>query len=406
MEFRCYVGTNEGEVVELQRAATDEGYLRRELEREGYAVLSIERAAPRFHLATPQWRFWASRRIPPRQLLQFNQELAALLRAGLPLLQSLGLLLERARDPALLEVLTAVRERVRSGWELSDAFAEHGDRLPPLYPATLKAGERTGELEQVIRRFVRYLKLRLEVRRKVVSALVYPAFLVGASAVLAGIMALYVVPNFQTFFEAANVELPALTQATLAVTATLRKHFLWFLIGVMAAFYALRRWKATPLGRAALDRWKLELPLVGPVIHQFAISEFCRSLALLLSGGLPLVPALEIAVRAIGNRFLFSRLEPVIARVTEGGSLYTALEATHAFEPFAIDMVQVGETTGALDSMLNNVADFLDEEVETRTQRLLQLLEPTLLVLMAFLVGVLLLSVYLPMFSALGRFSG
>ncbi len=406
MEFRCHLGTAEGDVVELLRSATDEGHLRRELEREGFAVLAIERAVPRLGWSATGWRLWRSKQVPPRELLQLNQELAALLRAGLPLLQSLGLLLDRARDPVLLEVLTAARERVRSGWELSDSFAEHGDRLPALFPATLKAGERTGELEQVIRRFVRYLKLRLEVRRKVISALVYPAFLVGAASALVAVMALYVVPNFQTFYEAANVDLPALTRATLTLTTFLKNHLVWLLLGLVGAVFMLRRWAETSQGRLAIDRWRLQVPLLGPVAHRFALSEFCRSLALLISGGLPLVPALEIAVQAVGNRALAARLEPVIRRVTEGGNLHGALEATGAFESFAIDMVQVGETTGALDTMLSNVADFLDEDVETRTQRLLQLLEPTLLILMAFLVAILLLSVYLPIFSALGRFTG
>lgn len=406
MEFRCHLGTPEGSVVELVRTATDESHLRRELEREGFAVLSIERSFPLLGLGRTSSGWKRSSRISPRQLLQFNQELAALLKAGLPLLQSLGLLVERMRDPALREVVSAVRERVRAGSELSDAFAEHGDRLPALYPATLKAGERTGELEQVLRRFVRYLRLTLEVRRKVLSALVYPAFLVGASAVLVGIMALYVVPNFRTFYEAANVELPALTRWTIGITTFLRGNLLWLLVGVAVAGLGFRRWRRSPSGRLTLDRWRLRLPLVGPVLQRFAISEFCRSLALLLSGGLPLVPALEIAVRAVGNRALAERLQPIVRRVTEGGSLHGSLEATGAFEPFAIDMVQVGEATGALDAMLGNTADFLDEEVETRTQRLLQLLEPILLVLMAVLVGVLLLSVYLPMFSALGRFGG
>ena len=326
-----------------------------------------------------------------------------MLKAGLPLLQALNLMLERLKDPVLREVLTQVRDRVKSGAELSDAFADFGDLFPPLYASTLRAGERTGELEQVIRRFLRYLRLLLDARKRVFSALVYPAVLVGLSLTMLMVMAVFVVPRFTVFYDAMELELPLLTRVTVTVSVFLRDNLVLLIAGFLVLTAVWTRWKRTEAGRLFFDRARLRVPFFGAVLHRFAVSEFCRSLSTLLSGGMPLVPALEISVRAVSNRLIQSRLAPTLQAVREGQALYTALEATGVFEDLAIDMVKVGEATGALDQMLSSISDFLDEEVEMRMQRILTLIEPLMLILMGTLVALLLLSVYLPLFSALGN---
>ncbi len=405
MEFVCHVGTSDGRVERLTRAARDERLLRDELEREGLHVFGIERAA-----GLPSARALASslglarrRKISLKTLLVFNQELAALLKAGLPLLQGLNLMLERLKDPVFREVLTEVRDRVKSGVELSDAFAEFGDLFPPLFASTLKAGERTGELEQVIRRFIRYLRLVLEARKRVYSALVYPAVLVGLSITMLFVMGVFVVPRFTIFYDAMDLELPLLTRIVVGVSVFTRDNLLLIGVGLLVASVLWSRWKRTEAGRLAVDAARLRVPFLGPVLHRFAVSEFSRSLATLLSGGLPLVPALEISARAVGNAWIRAKVEPTVQKVREGQAFHATLEATGVFEEFAVDMVKVGEATGALDQMLSSVSDFLDEEVETRMQRILSLIEPLMLIVMGALVAVLLIAVYLPMFSALGR---
>ncbi len=405
MEFVCHVGSADGRVSKLVRTARDERALREELEREGLHVFGVERSVP-----LPSVRgvlgalgFSGRKKIALKTLQVFNQELAALLKAGLPLLQALNLMLERMKDPVLREVLTQVRDRVRSGVELSDAFAEFGDLFPPLYASTLKAGERTGELEVVIRRFIRYLRLVIEARKRVFSALIYPSVLVGLSILMLMVMAIYVMPRFREFYGAMELELPALTRITVGTSVFLRDNLLLIAAGLAVLGGIFSRWRRTAAGRLAVDRAKLRAPLFGAILQRFSVAEFCRSLATLLAGGLPLVPALQISTRAVGNAWIQRQLEPAAGRVTEGGSLYQALEQTGVFEDFAIDMVKVGEATGALDGMLGSISDFIDEEVETRMQRILSLIEPLMLIFMGIMVATLLLSVYLPMFSALGK---
>jgi type IV pilus assembly protein PilC len=401
MQFLCRVGTPEGAVVEQIHHGADAQSIRQDLQRKGMHVFEVRprRAVAAFTMPGRRRR----RRISVQRFLVFNQELAALLAAGLPLLQTLELMLERMRDPVFRQVLTDVRERVASGEELSAAFEAHGDLFPRLYPSSLKAGERSGDLEKVIRRFVRYLQLMLEARKKVVSALVYPVVLVFLSAAMIGVMTVWVVPKFAVFYADLEAELPLLTRITLGIGNTARQYWLPITVAVAVAVWALRQWGQTASGRIAIDHAKLRLPILGPVFHRFGASEFTRSLATLLDGGLPLVPSLEIATGAVGNAWLRDRLSPTMQRVREGKALHAALEQTGALEDIAIDLVKVGETTGALGTMLTNVSDFLDQEVEIRMGRLLTLVEPLMLVFMGVIVALLLVSVYLPMFSVLGQ---
>jgi type IV pilus assembly protein PilC len=338
--------------------------------------------------------------VSQRQFLVFNQELAALLRAGLPLLQSLDLLLERRTHPAFKSVLTEVRERVKAGEDLSDAFAHFGDQFPPLYAASLKAGERSGELEKVIRRFVRYMQIVLQAKRKAVSAVVYPAVLVALSGMMIAVMSFYVIPRFKDFYDALDVELPALTRAVLYTSIFGRRHIVELVLAILAVVWLVRRWARTDTGRLAVDHGKLRIPLAGPILHRFALSEFTRSLSTLLSGGIPLVSSLEVSVRAVGNRYVRARLAPAADQIREGRAFHETMTASGIVSDIAIDMIKVGESTGALADMLSEVSDFIDQEVETRVERILALLEPVMLVVMGVIIGTLLVAMYLPMFSA------
>jgi type IV pilus assembly protein PilC len=402
MQFVCHVGTAEGRVLRQVRKAPSEEALRAELEREGLHLVGFESRIGSLPRASG-WQ-WRRRRVALPLLQVFAQELAALLRAGLPLLQALHLLVERQREPVFKSFLDQVYEKVRSGTELSEAFGELGDAFPPLFSSALKAGERTGELAQVLTRFVRYMKLLLDARRKVYTALVYPTVLLGLSCTMLTVMAVFVVPRFKLFYSAMELDrLPLLTRITLGTGEFLRAHLVWIAGGVAFLLVALDRWARTPGGQMAFARLRLSLPVLGGVFHRFAISEYCRSMATLLAGGLPLVQALEIATRAVGNVWIRQQLEPVIGWVREGQSLHGSLEKTGTVPEIAIDMAEVGETTGALDQMLSSVSEFLDEEVETRMQRLLSLIEPLLLLVVGGMVAILLISVYLPIFSALSH---
>lgn len=402
MQFVCRVGTPDGRVVEDVFTASDESALRSDLGKRGYHLFEVRRRGISKKVALPSFP-GRRRRIPDQVFMVFNQELAALLKAGLPLLQAMDLMLERMKNPLFRGVLTDVRDRVKSGEDLSEAFAAHGELFPRLYPSTLKAGERSGELESVIRRFIRYMKLVLEARRRVVSALVYPAVLVCLSAAMIAIMAVYVVPKFMGFFSELEVELPLITRVVLAGSSFASRNWLLILAGIVAAVAGVRAWGRTGPGRLALDGFKLRAPFLGPVLHRFGLAEFCRALGTLLAGGIPLVPAFEIAASAVGNSWIRGRLEPNIQMVREGKPFHAALESSGVFTDMSIDMVKVGEATGALDDMLSNVAEFLDEQIETRMQRLLSLVEPLMLVFMGIIIAILLVSIYLPLFSMLGQ---
>ncbi|HEX7184982.1 MAG TPA: type II secretion system F family protein [Thermoanaerobaculia bacterium] len=401
MQFLCRLGTPDGRVVEEVMNASDEVALRNELTKRGLHIFEVRRRGVARKLSVPGMR--RRKRIPVQEFVVFNQEMAALLKAGLPLLQALDLMLERMHNQHFRAVLTEIRDRVKSGEDMSEAFAAFGELFPRLYPSSLKAGERSGELELVIRRFVRYMKLVLDARRRVVSALVYPAVLVGLSIAMMTIMAIYVVPKFMVFFENLEADLPLITRIVLSISSAASDNWLLLLLGVVAGVLFYRSWSRTESGQLAMDRTKMRLPFIGPVLHRFALSEFTRSLSTLLAGGIPLVPAFEIAVSSVGNTHVRSRLEPTIQMVREGKPFHGALEESRVFTDMAVDMVKVGEATGSLDEMLSNVSDFLDEQIETRMQRLLSLVEPLLLVFMGIMIAILLIAIYLPLFSALGE---
>jgi len=411
MEYVCRLGTPEGRVVEQRHDAVDEGSLRRELEHRGFHVFEIRRRGldlARLLPGLPGGR----KRVAARRFLIFNQELAALLRSGLPLLQALDLMLERMEDDAFRPLLGEIRDRVKSGADLSDAFAAYGDTFPRLYAPTLKAGERSGELEGVVRRFIRYQRLMLDARRRAVSALVYPAVLIGLSVAMILVLTFFVVPKFSAFFEGMDdAEMPVITRVVLGVAGftsrelVLVPNWVWLLAAAVAGALALRGWARTPRGAETLDRAKLRLPLIGEVLHRFSLSEFCRALATLLNGGMPLVPALEIAAGAVGNASIRAGLAPRIQMVREGKPFHAMLDDSGVFPAMAIDMVKVGEATGSLDEMLGNVSDLFDEQAETRLQRILTLVEPIMLVFMGLIIGLLLVSIYLPLFRAMGSVS-
>ncbi|HVR99445.1 MAG TPA: type II secretion system F family protein [Thermoanaerobaculia bacterium] len=402
MQFLCRVGTPDGRVLEQMFDAADESALRTDLVKRGLHVFEVRRRGGAVRAGMPKLGR-RRKRVPAQEFLVFNQELAALLKAGLPLLQALDLMLERMKNLYFKSVLTEIRDQVKSGADLSEAFAAHGELFPRLYPSSLKAGERSGELEGVIRRFIRYMRLVLDARRRVGSALVYPAVLVGLSAAMIAVMAIYVVPKFMVFFENLDAELPLITRVLLAVSTFANRNWPVLLLGLIGGALALRSWNRTDAGRLALDRLRLRLPFIGSVLHRFSLAEFCRSLSTLLTGGIPLVPAFEISISAVGNSWVRSRIEPTIQMVREGKPFHMALEKSEVFTDMSIDMVKVGEATGSLDEMLSSVADFLDEQIETRMQRILSLIEPLMLVFMGLIIAILLIAIYLPLFSVLGQ---
>jgi len=396
MEFRCRLASPNGEITEGVYVAEDEARLRHELEEKGLYVLSLHAKGTigGLSLKLPQ-----RRAIGTREFLIFNQELATLLKAGMPLVQSLDLLRRQMTSPTFRAVLDDVHEKVRSGTALSDAFASHGDLFPRVYTASLLAGERSGSLDAVLRRYVEYTKVIATVKRRIVAALVYPAILITLALVLVSIIVLKVVPAFSDFYASFGADLPLITRIIVRVSAIVRNDFLLILLTLIVAVAGGLTWVRQTGQKARFDRWVLRVPMLGQVARKFSTSQMARTLATLLGGGLPLVNALDIAAKSVGNQYMAGQLEVVSHRVREGESFAAALEERGSFPEVAVKMAEVGESTGALQDMLNTVADFYDEDISAAMERFLTLVEPALLVMMGAVIAGLLLALYMPLFQ-------
>jgi type IV pilus assembly protein PilC len=396
MEYRCRLGTPSGEVIEGVYVADSESRLRRELEDKGLYVLAIRRAGG---LGLAGVGLPRRRKLSTREFLVFNQELATLLKAGMPLVQSLDILRQRLPNPVFKAVLDDIHERVRAGSSISEAFEAQGELFPGVYTATLFAGEKSGNLEQVLRRYVAYTKVISAVRRRTISALVYPTILLVLSIIVVAIIMLKVVPEFASFYDQFGRELPASTRVIVAIS-TFVSNYLFFILGaIVAAGIAFWYWLQRPGERVRVDHVVLGLPLAGPTVRKYSTSQAARTLATLLGGGIPLVNALEISARSIGNQFMARELHLAAQQVREGRALAQAMNERGQFPDVAIKMVEVGESTGALQDMLNSLADFYDEEIETGLGRFVTLVEPILLVTMGLVIAALLLALYMPLFQ-------
>ena len=396
MQYQCRLASSTGEIVEGLYVADSEARLRHELEEKGLFVLSLK---PKGAIAGLPFHLPQRRGVATREFLVFNQELATLLRAGMPLVQSLELLKRRVTSPTFRMVLDDVHDRVRGGAALSEAFAAHGSLFPSVYTASLMAGERSGNLDAVLRRFVEYTKIIATVRRKTISALVYPIILIVLALALVSIIVLKVVPAFSDFYASFGANLPLVTRIIVAVSDTVREYGVFLATGLVAVVAVFVTWVRRPGQQAKFDRIVLSVPVVGDIAAKFATSQMARTLATLLGGGLPLVHALDIASKSVGNQYMARQLDVVSARVREGQSFSSALDARKVFPEVAVKMAEVGESTGALQDMLNTVADFYDEEISTNMERFITLVEPVLLVIMGIVIAGLLLALYMPLFQ-------
>lgn len=397
MEFRCRVATAGGQITEGTYVADSEAGLRRELEDKGLYVLSVRGGG--VNLGTWKLRVPRRRRVSTNEFLVFNQEIATLLKAGLPLVQSLDILRRRVPNPVFRAALNDVHERVRSGSALSDAFDAQG-LFSGVYTASLMAGEKSGSLEQVIRRYVQHVKVLASARSQVISALIYPVVLVILSVVVVSIIVFQVVPQFADFYSqfGHGADLPLATRVIVALSTTVLDNLLLIVPSCLAMVVGGVLWFRQPAQRRRVHASMLRLPYFGPLARRFATAQISRTLATLLSGGIPLVNALDIAARSTGNQAIGEHLTAVARQVREGSSLAAALVKRDIFPHVAIEMVEVGESTGALADMLNSVADFYDEENQTSLTRFSNLIQPLLLIVMGIVIAGLLLSLYLPLF--------
>ncbi|MFY9675274.1 MAG: type II secretion system F family protein, partial [Terriglobales bacterium] len=320
------------------------------------------------------------------------------IKAGLPILTALDLLIKRQRDKTLLHLLENVRERVKGGELLSDAFAAQG-MFPKMYTTTLMAGEKSGNMEEVLSRFIQYQRMVQTFRKKLAVSLVYPALLISVVSVMVIFLITYVVPKFADLFNNLGAQLPAITVFMLAVGLNAQKYAWIVAIVLVAAGILLWRWKHSDRGAQAIDKFMLSLPLIGEIRLKYQVANFSRILGTLLQGGLPLVPAMETAGASMSSRQMLIGVTAAAQRVREGQGLAKSMESQNLFPDLAVEMLEVGESTGALPAMLASVAEFYEEDVQTALGAAMALIEPLILIVMAVFVGGVLISLYMPIFT-------
>ncbi len=395
MEFRCRLVTAAGEIIEGTYAAENEARLRHDFETQGLHVLSLRKRT-----ALTGGSFLPKRRkVSHHEFLVFNQEFATLLKAGMPLVQSIDLLRHQVVNPVFRGVLDDVHEKVRGGVALSEAFADHGDLFPRVYTASLLAGERSGNLDAILRRYVVYEKVIDTVRRRTISALIYPVILIVLAIGLVGIIVLKVVPEFSDFYASFDAELPMSTQIILGVSNFAQQQYLLVTAIMVVGSAVFAAWIRRPGQRARFDRVLLGIPFIGGTARKFVTAQMARTLATLLGGGIPLVNSMEVTARSVSNQHMANELDVVTQRVREGEGLAASLTARNVVPDVALKMIEVGEQTGSLQDMLSSLADFYDEEVETSVGRFVTVIEPALLVLMGLVIAVLVLALYMPLFN-------
>jgi len=393
-EFVCKLGTDAGRVFTQVEEARSEEEVRQRLRAQGYLILSVH-AKEMFSLPRRTAR---AGKVRPDEFLIFNQQFLTLSKSGLPLQKSLDLLAHQSRSDALRLAIEAVRDKVRSGALLSEAFESTGS-FPKIYCATVRAGERSGSLDKVLSQYLTYQKQSRGFRKKFISALIYPAFLVVFLGGLIAFVIDFVVPRFASLYADMDVQLPALTTFVISFAMQV-KRFSWVIVLIVAgAALLLKTVFRTEHARLTWERMKFRLPLVGGLLLKFSVAEFARTLAVLLQGGTPIVPALDTAQGSVGSPWLARAISQARTEVAAGKELSASLRTSGFFPPIALDMMEVGETTGAMSNMLDALAEFFEEDVNIDLETRLGLVGPIMIAVIAVIVAFVLIAFYLPLFS-------
>ena len=396
-EFTIRLADERGRIQEQIHAAATAEELRSRFTQAGYLVYSVK--------ARSVLGGASKKKVKLDMFLVFNQQFLTLIRAGLPILGSLDLLSKRQKDANFRAQLEDVATRVKTGESISTAFETQGS-FPLVYTTTLLAGERSGNLEEVLQRFLDFQRVSLTFRKKLRSSLIYPAFLIVMVICLFIFLITFVVPRFAQLYDQLGTQLPDLTLFLLSLGQNAQHYGVYVALALAALIYLAVRWSRTDGGATAVDRVRVSLPVFGQVWLKYQVGLFSRTLATLLTGGLPLVPSLETAARSIDSRSIQKAVYRSVETVREGKGLSNSLEATGVFPELSIEMIEVGESTGALPQMLNSVAEFFEEDVQTSLAAIMSLIEPIILILMGVVVVIILLALYLPIFSLNGVSGG
>jgi type IV pilus assembly protein PilC len=393
-DFVLKYADGRGQIHNQVASAASEKELREKYTQQGFLIYTIKARSG----GVGSGFFSGKKKLNLEKFLIFNQQFVTLIRAGLPILKALDLLAERLTDPKLGPYIKSVRDEVRGGTLLSEAFRQQGI-FPKIYVTSVMAGEKSGSLTEVMDRYVNYQKLSLAVRKKIMVSLMYPCVLIVLVALLMVFLVTYVVPTFANLYNSMQAKLPLMTVYLIAIGTASQKYIVLFAGALVGAIFLFRWWVRRDSAKEAVDRVKLRLPLVGEIWLKYQVAQLARILSTLLVGGIPLVQAMETAADSLGTPLLQRAVESAGKSVREGQPLSGSLRRSKLFPPLAIDMIEVGESTGALPAMLNSVAEFFEEDVNTRMAATLSLIEPAIMIVMGGFVAFVLIALYLPIFS-------
>jgi len=396
-DFVLKYADGRGQIHQQVATAGSEKELRERYSQQGFLIYSIK---PRSSAAMVSAGLMRSRskKLNLEKFLIFNQQFVTLIRAGLPILKGLDLLAERLTDPKLTPYIKSVRDEVRGGTLLSEAFRAQGI-FPKMYVTSVMAGEKSGSLTEVLDRYINYQRIALAVRKKVMVSLMYPCVLIVLVGLLMVFLVTYVVPTFATLYTTMQAKLPTMTVWLIAIGTTARSYILGAFGVLVVAFFIFRWWAKKESARLKIDRVKIKLPIAGDIWLKYQVAQLARILGTLLTGGIPLVQAMETAADSLNTPLLKRAIEAAGKTVREGQPLSASLKTSGMFPGLATDMIEVGESTGALPAMLNSVAEFFEEDVNTRMTATLSLIEPAIMIVMGTFVAFVLVSLYLPIFS-------
>ncbi len=397
-DFVLKYADTRGEVHSQLAQGTSAQEIRERFTQQGFLVYSVKPKGVGLSLGGDIALPGRRRRLNLEKFLIFNQQFVTLIRAGLPILKALDLLAERLTDPKLTPYINAVREDVRRGTLLSEAFRQQGI-FPKIYVTSVMAGEKSGSLVEVLERFITYQKLALGVRKKVLVSLMYPSVLIVLVILLMVFLVTYVVPSFASLYSSMSAQLPTITLYLIAVGTTARAYVLVYAAAIFGLGGLFYWWSRKETAREKIDRVKIKVPLFGDIWIKYQVAQFARVLSTLLTGGIPLMQGLDTAADSLGTPLLRKTLEGAGRMVREGQTLASSLAATHVFPELAVDMVEVGESTGALPQMLTSVAEFYEDDVNTKMTAVLSLIEPAIMIFMGIFVAFVLIALYLPIFS-------
>ena len=399
-EARTRTGGTQKGVIEAATVDVVEAQLRK----YGFSNITIKAESKGLSFKLPT--FGGSGKIDEKDLVIFTRQFSTMIDSGLPLVQCLEILASQQENKAFQEILYKVKESVESGSTFADALAKHPKAFDQLFVNLVAAGEIGGILDTILTRLAAYIEKSMKLKKQIKGAMIYPITIMSIAVVVVGVILVFVIPTFAKMFIEFGGELPAPTRFVIAISNFLTKYIVVIIGGFYAVVWAIKKYYATPSGKKNIDRMALKAPIAGPLIRKVAVAKFTRTLGTMVSSGVPIMDGLEIVAKTAGNKIVEEAIYSVRQAISEGKTMAEPLASCGVFPPMVVQMISVGEATGAMDAMLNKIADFYDDEVDDAVGAMTAMMEPLLMVFLGTTVGGLVVAMYLPIFKLAGAVGG